>query len=92
LGGGAFFLAAEDDALALDLRKGQRHVMVAMGGGGVLVLDAAAGSVSYKGERTRSSKAIDCGAELEATVASDAAPLMADRVGSGGATFPSAGL
>jgi hypothetical protein len=50
--------------------------MVAMGGGGVLVLDAAVGSASYKGERTRSSKAIDGGAELEAVVASDASPLI----------------
>jgi hypothetical protein len=53
--------------------------MVAVGGGGVLVLDAVAGSTSYKGERTRSSKAIDGGAELEATVASDASPLMVAR-------------
>jgi hypothetical protein len=49
--------------------------MVAMGGGGVLVLDAAARSASYKWDRMRSSKAIDGGAELEAAVASDAAAL-----------------
>jgi hypothetical protein len=35
------------------------------------------GSAYYKGKRTRSSKTIDGGAELEVVVASDAAPLMA---------------
>jgi hypothetical protein len=40
-----------------------------------------------KRKRTRSPKAINGGIELEATLASDAAPLMAARLGSGGATF-----
>jgi hypothetical protein len=44
---------------------------------GVLLPNAATGSASYKGQRTRSPKAIDGGAELEAAVASHAAPLMA---------------
>jgi hypothetical protein len=41
LGGGAFFLALLEEALVSDLWKGQRPVMMAMGGGGVLVLDVA---------------------------------------------------
>jgi hypothetical protein len=45
--------------------------------GGVLLLDAAIGNASSKGKRTRSLKAIDGGAELEAAVASDTTPLMA---------------
>jgi hypothetical protein len=55
--------------------------MVVMGWrGGILLLDAATGSASYKGKRTRSPKAIDGDAELEAVVASDAAPLMAAQI------------
>jgi hypothetical protein len=48
---------------------------VVVEGGGVLVSNTAMGSASYKGKRTRSSKAIDGSAELEAAV--DAAPLIA---------------
>jgi hypothetical protein len=52
--------------------------MVAVGRGeDVLLLDAVTESASYKGKRTRSPKAIDGGAEWEAAVASDGAPLMA---------------
>jgi hypothetical protein len=43
----------------------------------VLLWARPQGSACYKGKRTRSPKAIDGGAELEAAVASDAAPLMA---------------
>jgi hypothetical protein len=77
LGGGGFFLVVEDDAPVSNLRNGQHLVMVAVGGGGVLVMDAATGSASYKGKRSWSSMAIDGGTELEAAVASDTAPLMA---------------
>jgi hypothetical protein len=52
--------------------------MVAVGRGEcVLLLNAATASASYKGKRMRYSKAIDGGVELEAAVASDAAPLIA---------------
>jgi hypothetical protein len=78
LGGGALALALDEEASALDLQKGQRPVMAVVGRrGGALLLDAATGSASYKGKRTRSPKAIDGNGELEATVASDAAPFMA---------------
>jgi hypothetical protein len=53
-------------------------------------MGAATGSTSYKGKRTLSPKAIDGGAELEAAVASDAAPLMAAHNGGGDAAFPRA--
>jgi hypothetical protein len=86
LGGTGFFLVAEDNAPVSNFRKRQRLDMVAVGGGGVLVLDAATGSASYKGKRSWSSTAIDGSTELEAAMASDTAPLMAAQ------PFPDAGL
>jgi hypothetical protein len=77
-GGNALALALDDEATTSVLRKGQRLVMVAVGRGEcVLLLNAATASASYKGKRMRYSKAIDGGVELEAAVASDAAPLIA---------------
>jgi hypothetical protein len=47
----------------------------------VLVLAAATRSASlYKGKRTRSPKAIDGGAELEAAVARNGGPLVAAQI------------
>jgi hypothetical protein len=78
LGGGSLTLALDDEAPTSVLRKGQHPIMVAVGRGeDVLLLDAATESASYKGKRTRSPNAIDGGAEWEAAVASDGAPLMA---------------
>jgi hypothetical protein len=63
LGGGTFFLALDEEALASVFWKGQRPVMVAVRGGGVLVPEAAAGALMTL------SKCVKLGLHVQSVVA-----------------------
>jgi hypothetical protein len=78
LGGGAFFLVAEDEeASASVFLNGQHPVIVAVeGGGGCSGSGRGRGSASYKERGHGFPRAIDGGSELEAVVASGTTPLM----------------